>query len=472
MSAAAALVVAGSVAVLLAAQIVLACVRVRCAPRRSEAVWFTLFLGALLGLTVTSAAGPGGLIATSVLLWVAGAYLAARAGEAAPPWWHAAAGLVTIGVLVCLQAGWWGGQLWLAPVAGAAALAVYPQRRLCARRPGPGAPLPRYLCGIGLLPVAGSLTDQIVQLSGRAPLSLAVLGTGALALWSGYLLAQLDYLRAPARSLGDTEDQESDAWRRARRPPLADQASEPGGVAGPGHREPTHTRQPESEEDGLLLQHRLAITGYLTAGVAHEFKNILGHIKTTAEWGATGGDALRALQLIRSHVGAGVTGVNEMLTTTLRDGPEARSKVSVLREINRILGVVAATLQTARVTIRLRVPEELALVTRKRELMLALLNLIQNAGQATAERNSGGGAVTVTGRTDGELCILEVTDAAGGVDPAAAGRLFDRGFGTGSGSGLGLHLARRLIERNDGDLTYHAIPGGSCFRIALPMDPP
>ena len=442
MSAAAALVVEGAVAVLLGAQIVLACVRVRGAPRRPEAVWFTLFLGALLGLAVTGAAGPGGLIATSVLLWVAGSYLAARDGEAAPPRWHAVAGLVTIGIIVCTR--WWGSALWLVPVAAAAALAGYLQRLLWVRRQEDGGAPGRSLCGIGLLPVAGSLADQIVQLTGRAPLSLAMLGAGVLALCSGYVLAQLDYLRAP---------------------------SEPGGVAGRGHREPPHTRQPDSEEDGLLLQHRLAIAGYLTAGVAHEFKNILGHIKTTAEWGVTGGDALRALQLIRSHVGTGVTGVNEMLTTTLRDGPEPRSKVSVVSEINRILGVVAATLQTARVTIRLRVPEELVLVTRKRELMLALLNLIQNAGQATAER-SGGGAVTVTGRTDGELCILEVIDAAGGLDPAAAGKLFDRGYGTGSGSGLGLHLARRLVERNDGDLTYHAIPGGSCFRIALPMDPP
>ena len=429
MSAAAALVVVGAVAVLLGVQIVLAGVRVRGAPRPPEAVWFMLFLGALLGLAVTGAAGPGGLIATSVVLWVAGSFLAARDGAAAPPRWHAVAGLVTIGIIVCLWAGWWGSALWLVPVAAAAALAGYLQRLLWVRRQDGGGAPGRALCGIGLLPVAGSLADQVVQLTGRAPLSLAVLGAGVLALCSGYVLAQLDYLRAPA---------------------------EPGG---------------DSEEDGLLLQHRLAIAGYLTAGVAHEFKNILGHIKTTAEWGVSGGDALRALQLIRSHVGTGVTGVNEMLTTTLRDGPEARSKVSVVSEINRILGVVAATLQTARVTIRLRVPEELALVTRKRELMLALLNLIQNAGQATAER-SGGGAVTVTGRTDGERCILEVTDAAGGLDPAAAGRLFDRGYGTGSGSGLGLHLARRLVERNDGDLTYHAIPGGSCFRIALPMDPP
>ena len=432
MSAAAVFVVQGVVAGLLGAQVALAAVRAQTAPRRADGAWFTLLLCAMLALAVTRGAGPAGLLATAGLAWAAGACMAAGDGERPPSWWHAVAGLVAIGIVAGAWAGWPGTRLWLVPAVGVAALALFPLRRLCARAQaaGRGSGLP---CGFGLLPVAGALTDQVVQLTGRAPLGLALLGAGAAALGSGYFLAELDYLRAPPRSHGD------------RRPTVP-------------------------EEDGLL-QHRLAIAGYLTAGVAHEFKNILGHIKTTAEWGAAGGDARRALRLIRSHVGAGVSGVTEMLTTTLREGPEARSNVSVLSEINKILGVVAATLQTARVAIRLQVPAELTLVTRRRELMLALLNLIQNAGEATSERNSAGGAVTVTGREERGLCVLEVTDAAGGVDPAVAGRLFERGYGTGSGSGLGLYLARRLVARNGGSLTYRPVPGGSSFRIALPIDP-
>ena len=97
-----------------------------------------------------------------------------------------------------------------------------------------------------------------------------------------------------------------------------------------------------------------------------------------------------------------------------------------------------------------------------------MLNLIQNGAQITAERVPGGGTVTVGGRVTPERCILEVTDAAGGVAPEAAARLFEWGYTTGSGTGLGLHLARRLVERNGGTLTYHALPGGSCFRITMP----
>ena len=424
-------VVQGAVAGMLAVQIALAAVRARCAPRRGEAVWFLLLLAAVLGLAATGARGPGGLVVAAVAAWAAGACLAAHAGEAPSRRWHAAAVVVAAAIATCAWAGWWGGWRWLAPAAGVAALAAGALRRWRAgRHRGAAGDL---LCAIGLLPVAGALVDQAGQLALGAPLSVALAGAGAAALGSGYLLAELDYLRAPARSSG-------------------------GG------------RGPDSDAEGLLQQ-RLAITGYLTAGVAHEFKNTLGHIKTTAEWGAAGGDAQRALELIRSHVGDGVSGVNEMLTTTLRDGPEARSRVSLLNEINKILGVVASTLQTVRITIRLRVPAELALVTRRSELMLALLNLIHNAGQATSERSPGGGAVTVTGRAEADRCILEVTDGAGGVDPSAVGRLFERGYGTGAGSGVGLHLARLLVERNDGSLTYHPIPGGSCFRIALPMAP-
>ena len=431
MSPAPVFVVQGAVAGMLAVPIALAAVRVRRAPRRAEAVWFLLLLAAVLGLAATGAHGPGGLVAAAAVTWAAGACLAADAG-AAPVWrWHAAAGVVAVAVAMGAWAGWWGGRLWLAPVAGVAALAAWPLRRWWVGRHGGAAG--RCLCAIGLLPVAGALVDQVGQLARGAPMSLAVVGAGAAALGAGYLLAELDYLRAPA------------------------------GASGAG-------RNPDSADNGLLLQ-RLAIAGYLTAGVAHEFKNTLGHIKATAEWGTAGGDAQRALQLVRSHVGDGVSGVHEMLATTLRDGPEARSRVSLLREINKILGVVASTLQTVRITIRLQVPAELVLVTRRNELMLALLNLIHNAGQATTERNSAGATVTVTGREEADRCILEVTDGAGGVDPAAVGTLFERGHGTGAGTGVGLHLARLLVERNDGSLTYHASPGGSCFRIALPAAP-
>jgi len=442
----AALVVGTAVAALLGAQILVAALRTPAAPRRAEAVWFMLFLGAMLVMALTPATGPAGLAATAVLLWVAGAYLTARDGERVPRRWHALAGAATGVVVGCLLAGWWGSARWLLPMAATAALAVYPWRRLCGRRHLRKGAADWYLCSTGLLPVAGALGDQVVQLLGAPAPSLAVAGVGVLTLGSGYFLTELNYLRGTPG----------------------------GGLAGQMRRLQRLRRRLEHAEESLLLQNRLETVGYLTAGVSHEFKNILAHIKTTAEWGmkaAILSDAARALRLIRRHVGAGVAGVNEMLTTVLRGGPEQRTEVRVREELGQMLGMVTASYQAEQVTVDLQVPPTFTVVTRKRELLLALLNLLQNGAQITAERVAGGGSVTVAGRATAEQRILEVTDAAGGVEPEAAARLFDWGYTTGSGTGLGLHLARRLVERNGGTLTYHARPGGSCFRIILPREP-
>lgn len=440
----AAVVVSVAVAALLGAQIFVAALRTPGAPRRAEAIWFILFLGVMLGMALTPAAGPAGLPATAALLWVAGGYLTARDGERVPRWWHALAAAASAVVLGSLLAGWWGSWRWLLPMGAAAALAVYPWRRLCGRRHLRKGAADWYLCSTGLLPVAGALGDQLTQLLGAPPPSLAVAGVGVLTLGSGYFLTELNYLRG----------------------------SPGGGLGGQMRRLQRLRRRLEDAEENLLMQNRLETVGYLTAGVAHEFKNLLAHIKTTAEWGmgaATLADAARALSLIRGHVGAGVAGVNEMLTTVLRGGPEAPSRVRVRAELAQMLGMVTASYQAEQVTVELQVAPDFTVVTRKRELLLALLNLLQNGAQVTAERVAGG-TVTVTSRGEAERCVLEVTDAAGGVEPDAAARLFEWGYTTGDGTGLGLHLARRLVERNGGTLTYHAVPGGSCFRISLPRE--
>ena len=443
----AAMVVRAVVAALLGAQIAVAALRVPVAPRRAEASWFIVFLSGLLGLAVTPAAGPGGLLATSLLLWTAGAYLTARDGERVPPLWHAASGLVNGVVLACLLAGWWGTGRWLVPVVCTVAQVAYPLRRLCGPRHLRKGAADRYLCSVGLIPVAGSIIDQLAQTLGRSALSLAAVGGGLLALGSGYFLTQLNYLRgAPALD----------------------------GIGGPGRRLQRLRQRLEAAEEGLLLQNRLETVGYLTAGVAHEFKNIMAHIKTTVEFALAASsafDVTRALQLILGHVGAGVASVDEMLATVLRGGPEPRSAVQVRSELTQVLRLVTSSLHAERVMVDLQVPAQLTLVTRKRELMLALLNLVQNAGQIITERLAEGGTVTVAGRATPDQCVLEVTDTAGGVEPAAAARLFEWGYTSGSGTGMGLHLARRLVERNGGTLTYHAIPHGSCFRIVLPRQP-
>ena len=281
---AAALAAGAAVAALLCSQIVVAALRTPAAPRRAEAgLVHHLSRGHAVPRTRPGQRTGGSAGHRSVAVGCGCAYLSARDGERVPPGWHLLAAAANGAVLGCLIIGWWGTYRWLLPMACTAALAIYPWRRLCGRRHLRKGAADWYLCGTGLLPVAGSMADQMAQLLGATALSLAVAGVGLVALGSGFFLAQLDYLRgAPGAVL-------SGQMRRLQR----------------------LRRRLEAAEENLLLQNRLETVGYLTAGVAHEFRNILSHIKTTAEWGldaAAPPDATRALRLIRSHVGAGGRG--------------------------------------------------------------------------------------------------------------------------------------------------------------------
>ena len=164
MSAAPVFVVQGAVVGMLVVQLALAAVRVLRAPRPAEAPWFLLLLAAVLGLAATGARGPGGLVAAAVVSWAAGACLSANAG-AVPAWrWHALAGVVAAGVVMCAWAGWWGGQRWLVPAAAVAALAAGALRRWWAgKHQGAAGP---YLCAIGSLRCAGAALTAALLTAG------------------------------------------------------------------------------------------------------------------------------------------------------------------------------------------------------------------------------------------------------------------------------------------------------------------
>ena len=179
-------------------------------------------------------------------------------------------------------------------------------------------------------------------------------------------------------------------------------------------------------------------------------------------------DTVRALQLILQQVEVGIDGVANLLQTAAHSGREQPERMAVFAETRHLLRVVAGSLRAVRVDVRAEIAEELVAHARKREILLVLLNLIQNAAQAIVRSGEGGGGVLLAGRQDGDRCVLEVSDWAGGVPADAADRIFDPGYTTGDGTGLGLYLSRKLVQANGGTLTYHPLDGGSCFRINLP----
>jgi len=110
------------------------------------------------------------------------------------------------------------------------------------------------------------------------------------------------------------------------------------------------------------------------------------------------------------------------------------------------------------------------------QLFRVLLNLVRNAAQALENRPKGDLAslqIRITGRREGSVAIVEVSDTGPGVPANARDHLFEafQTSGRPGGSGLGLAIAAELVRAHGGDI--HLVEGtiGATFRIAIPDRP-
>lgn len=110
------------------------------------------------------------------------------------------------------------------------------------------------------------------------------------------------------------------------------------------------------------------------------------------------------------------------------------------------------------------------------QLFRVLLNLVRNAAQALETRSSGDSGpqqIRVTGRREGAVAILEISDTGPGIPARTREHLFEafQTSGRPGGSGLGLAIAAELIRAHGGDI--HLVEGtiGATFRISIPDRP-
>ena len=81
-----------------------------------------------------------------------------------------------------------------------------------------------------------------------------------------------------------------------------------------------------------------------------------------------------------------------------------------------------------------------------------------------------GGAVRLSGRSNGAEFELSVSDDGGGIPEAARPYVFDAFYTTKEGgSGLGLSVSREIAMQHGGDLEFESTSAGTTFRLRLPL---
>jgi len=238
-------------------------------------------------------------------------------------------------------------------------------------------------------------------------------------------------------------------------------------------------------QEQLARSRRLAATGQLAAGVAHEINNPLAAITTCAEG---------TLRDLRDHPEVSRLArergweeyLEEIVRQALRCKEITRGLLDLSRqkrarrepvELNRLVEQTArlydrrAAERGAKVEARLD-PAVGEVATDEVFVRQVLDNLLNNALDAVSD----GGRVQISTAAESGRVHVEVGDDGCGIQPDMLARVFDPFFTTkdpGSGSGLGLAVSLALAEALGGALTVASKPGaGTRFRLWLPKRTP
>jgi PAS domain S-box-containing protein len=268
----------------------------------------------------------------------------------------------------------------------------------------------------------------------------------------------------------------------------------------------------------LRLAQKLESVGQLAAGIAHEINTPIQYLSSSMDFLDTAFTDLAELQRAYAALrdAAAGPGVDAEALTRVAEAEEAadleylrervpaaleRSRDGLLRvaKIVSAMRVFGRPASTGVVPVCIKAAIENTLIVAASEykyvadvttdlgdvpLVLSnggdidqvLINLIVNASHAIADvvADSGGrGTIDIRTSVDGDSAVITIADSGGGIPAEISDRVFDPFFTTkevGRGTGQGLAIARSIVDRDGGELTFETRPGyGTTFTIRLPL---
>lgn len=221
---------------------------------------------------------------------------------------------------------------------------------------------------------------------------------------------------------------------------------------------------------------RLAALGQLTAGLAHELRNPMGTMKSSAELLARNvAPDNEIAREMAGYISSEVDRTNLIISRFLEFARPRNLQLEtapieplldrVIEQVNREKTGNAAT-----VTIEKDCPPGVPELEFDSQLMERVFsNLIMNAAQAS---NPGGVVTVKTSHTAGQVEI-SVIDRGTGIDAKNLESIFNPFFTTKSdGVGLGLAIVSKIVDDHGGKITVESVLGeGTTFRVLLPLAP-
>ena len=227
----------------------------------------------------------------------------------------------------------------------------------------------------------------------------------------------------------------------------------------------------------LLHSEKLAATGELAAGMAHEIYNPLTAIAGLAETALMAPDHLtprlqEALNTIKTQADR-AGGVVRRLLGFAKPAEPQFSPCRLDDVVRESLAMVRYKADLHKISVELSLEPGLPpFIADHVQLQEVCVNLFLNAVQAMP---AGGQLRVIIRRTEDDQLELKVIDTGCGIPASHLSRIFDPFFTTkpgGLGTGLGLSVSHSILQRHCARVEVQSRPShGTTFRIVFPRDP-
>lgn len=226
----------------------------------------------------------------------------------------------------------------------------------------------------------------------------------------------------------------------------------------------------EMREQAMRDQQIVAL-GTLAAGTAHELNTPLSTLRLLVEEVEESLEADELKPQLRAMNGE-LKVISERLNTMVDDAGVTSAKAASRGRLSHFIDSVTRRWSAAHpdvnTSIRWREPFEDPEVVTEVTIGQAILNVLDNAAQATAA--SGGDSVRVELACRDEHLTIEILDEGGGLGGSTPEFLGQRiGSSKKDGLGVGLLLSRASMRRYGGDIELHEQEKGVAARIELPL---
>lgn len=246
-------------------------------------------------------------------------------------------------------------------------------------------------------------------------------------------------------------------------------------------------RDKQREREAQMIQtSKLASLGEMAAGIAHEINNPLAiiegyawklHMSLNNKSNIDRDEISNSINVVIDSTKR-ITAIINGMRKFSRDGgsdPYISARLGVLIDEAVVLCNARIRKYNATLTITPSALLDADIVTVPVQIVQVLVNLIQNAADATAEiiDESLRSVVVTFSEVNENTISIKVIDSGKGIPREIAQKIFEPFFTTkeaGHGTGLGLSISKSIIENLGGTLSVGLLQGKTCFTVTVLRD--